>query len=86
MDRCTFADCGHDLPVRANFCPHCGRPGLFPNVRAASQPDEVAALDQRCADARRAAYARGCAPVADAFLLATAGSRAVIARPLGEAA
>jgi hypothetical protein len=84
MDSCAFADCGHGLPVRANFCPHCGRPGLFPNVREASRPAEVAALGLRYADTRRDTDARGCAPIADAFLLAASASRAVIARPLGE--
>jgi hypothetical protein len=84
MDLCSFPDCGHPIPVRANACPHCGRPGLFPNVRAATRPDEVAALDQRYADTRRDADARGCGAVADALVLAVSGSRAVIARPLGE--
>ena len=84
MDRCAYPECGHELPVRADRCPHCGRPGLYPNVRAASHPSEVAALAQRCADARAAADARGCATVADALVLAAAGSKAVIARPLGE--
>lgn len=70
--------------MRANQCPHCGRPGLFPNVRAASQPEERAALDRRHADARRDADARGCGTVADAFLAKVDGSRAVIARPFGE--
>lgn len=84
MDRCTEPDCGHELPARASFCPHCGRPGLYPNVRAAADKDEVAALERRHADARAAADGRGCGAVADALLLAVEGSRAVIARPLGE--
>ncbi len=84
MDLCGFPDCGHDVPDRATGCPHCGRPGLFPNVRAASRPDEIAALDQRYADARRDVNARGCSTVADAFMQQVEGSKAVIARPLGE--
>jgi hypothetical protein len=53
-------------------------------VRAAGHSDEVTALGRRCDDARHGADVRGCAAIADAFLLAAAGSRAVIARPLGE--
>jgi len=53
-------------------------------MRAASRPDEIAALDQRYADARRDVNARGCSTVADAFMQQVEGSKAVIARPLGE--
>jgi hypothetical protein len=53
-------------------------------VRAATQADEVAKLTKRYANARRDADARGCGVVADALVLATSDSRAVIARPLGE--
>lgn len=84
MNRCTFSDCGYVLPVAADRCPHCGRPGLFPNVRAASQPAERDALERRYRRARDDIQARGCAREANAFMAALEGSRAVIARPLGE--
>src|ERR1022692_1241272 len=84
MDRCNFEDCGHELPVRADRCPHCGRPGLFPNVRAAQQPDELSELERRYARARAEIQGRGCDGVADAFERAIASSHAIIARPLSE--
>jgi hypothetical protein len=84
MDRCEFTDCGHELPIRSDRCPHCGRPGLFPNVRVASQPTELVALDGRYQDTRRAIDARGCAGVADAFMEKVDASTAVITRPLGD--
>lgn len=39
--------CHNDIPSSAERCPHCGRPGLFPNVRAAERATERAALNQR---------------------------------------
>jgi hypothetical protein len=84
MDRCPFIDCGHGLPINADRCPHCGRPGLYPNVRAASRPAEKQALARRYRGARYALHSRGCGNVADALMKALAGSTAVITRPLGE--
>ncbi len=77
---CEF--CGHPVPVSAERCPHCYRPGLFPNVRAAELPEERAAIEERCAKGVAEAEARGSGPVVRAFEAATATSWAVIARPL----
>jgi hypothetical protein len=84
MILCEYPECGNEIPDAYAFCPHCGRPGLYPNVRAAGHKDELAALEQRYTEARRNVDARGCGAVADAFLRAIESSKAVIARPLGE--
>jgi len=54
---CGF--CSNPIPAPAERCPHCGLPGLFPNVRAAERKAEVAALNQRYEGARADALARG---------------------------
>ena len=78
------AHCKNDMPGSASICPHCGRPGLYPNVRAAEDPAEVAALDGRYLAAFNDATARG----ADANLRDFEGkikqSRAVLARTANE--
>src|SRR5436305_11080161 len=76
--------CRHEVPLERNSCPHCGRPGLFPNVRAASAPDERAALDRRYRAALQDAAVRGCGSRVADFERAVAGSKAVMARPLRE--
>lgn len=78
------AACSHDIPLNLNQCPHCAQPGLFPNVRAAAQPEERAALEQRYQQAIAEAAARGEAAAVQEFQDALGDSRAVIARPLGE--
>ncbi len=40
-------DCSFAIPASAVRCPHCARPGYFPNVRAADQEDERTALAVR---------------------------------------
>jgi hypothetical protein len=68
-----------------NCCPHCGRPGLFPNVRAAQIESERQALDKRYQATLTDTVARGAeGPIRD-FDAATQASKAVIARPLGDA-
>lgn len=54
----------------------------FPNVRAASTPEEKAALLERLKDARVSTRARNCEQVLDEFGDAVKKSRAVIWRPL----
>ena len=77
-------ECHHDVPPSWNSCPHCGRPGLFPNVRAAGQPAEKKALVRRYHKAKKAAATRDAGPVLQDFEAAMGRSQAVLARPLGE--
>jgi len=79
---CEF--CGYEVPLSWNYCPHCARPGRFPNVRATQVDDEREALDQRYQAALNEATRRGCRGVLDSFETAAAGSKAVINRRLEE--
>lgn len=38
-------ECHFEIPSSADRCPHCARPGLYPNVRAVQTDDERAALE-----------------------------------------
>lgn len=67
-----------------NHCPHCARPGLFPNVKAAQTPAEKDALEKRYQKARRSGAARGADQEIESFEKATTASKAVIARPARE--
>jgi hypothetical protein len=77
-------DCAQPLSIMATHCPHCARPGRYPNVLMASQAADVAALDDRVQKAEARASARGAAVNVQDFSAALAGSKAVIARPRGE--
>lgn len=79
---CT--DCGNNIPPSAERCPHCGRPGLFPNVRAAQAPEERDTLQKRYQAAVNDADARGAGNVLKDFETATTGSQAVICRSMHE--
>jgi hypothetical protein len=85
MSSTACKDCGNDIPLSWNFCSHCGRPGLFPNVRAAQMEPERTALDARYQAALRAAEGRGCRKVAEEFEAEARRSKAVISRALQEA-
>jgi hypothetical protein len=76
---CDF--CKNDVPPSANQCPHCGRPGLFPNVRIAETPAEQTALNRRYQAAKKDLVARGAASNLNDFEKVIANSRAVISRP-----
>jgi hypothetical protein len=76
--------CHGTIPDSEVRCPHCGLPGLFPNVRAAQAPAELNALERRYADAVGTAVQQGSADVVRALEAAVAGSRAVINKPLRE--
>lgn len=52
-------DCRLPVGIVLDRCPHCGRPGLFPNVALASISSEVAALQARYDAACTDAEARG---------------------------
>lgn len=79
---CTY--CTNDFPFSAGQCPHCGQPGLFPNVYAAEEPDERAALDRRYKSAQTDSMKRGATASLNDFETAAASSKAVIARSIIE--
>lgn len=76
------ADCGFEMPREFEVCPHCGRPGRFPNVLDADDPDEVQALDSRYAAAVQSAEGRGVLPQVRDFELRAASGQAVMVCPL----
>lgn len=84
MSSTSCKDCGNEVPLSWNYCPHCGKPGLFPNVRAAQMAPEQKALDARYQAAVLAAKERGCRKVAEAFEAEAGRSKAVISRSLRE--
>ncbi len=77
-------DCGQVLPESADRCPHCARPGHFPNVRAAEQPEEKAALQKRLEKARRHADAAGTRPLLDVLERRAGASQAVLCKHVSE--
>lgn len=77
-------ECLHTIPSAAVRCPHCARPGLFPNVREVEQPDDVKALEDRLRTVQDAAATRGATETLTAFVAAVDGSKAVLARSLNE--
>ncbi|HEX7185075.1 MAG TPA: hypothetical protein VF756_24820 [Thermoanaerobaculia bacterium] len=73
---CEF--CKNNIPVTEERCPHCGRVGKAPNVKAAEAESEKQALDERYQASLWDADGRRCRDVVDAFEAAAAGSQAVI--------
>jgi hypothetical protein len=73
---CAF--CGNEFSLALEQCPHCGRAGTVPNVKAAEEEAERQALDQRYRAAFRKAADRGCQTRLGDFEAALAGSKAVI--------
>jgi hypothetical protein len=82
MEVCTH--CTHDVPSPAACCPHCGRPSLFPNVRAAHKQDERKALNRRYKERIKAAQAQNASKNVHSFQEALRRSTIVVARPLKE--
>jgi hypothetical protein len=80
---CGF--CTYEVPLERTTCPHCARPALYPNVRAAELAVERQALADRYRAALQDSDTRGCRPVVEAFEVETGKSKAVIARSLEEA-
>lgn len=72
--------CRHSFAIWLDRCPHCARPGLFPNVKMAEDAEEQKALSRRYDRAVRDAKARGAEPAVRDFEAAAASSVAVIAR------
>jgi hypothetical protein len=84
VDPAQCDHCHHEIPPSWVRCPHCGLPGLFPNVRAAQAEPERKALERRYENARQVAADRGAEAAVQAFEEATRGSKAVIARSMRE--
>jgi len=76
------ASCGTPVPVASRNCPVCQTDVGFPNVRAAQETKERAALGERVEDARVSARARKCEAVLDDFSNAVLRSKAVTCRSL----
>lgn len=74
--------CGKPIPDFARNCPYCQGDVGFPNVRAALDSKEAAALAQRVKNAFISVRARHCEPVLVDFGRAVLTSQAVIARSL----
>ena len=76
--------CNNPLPRSASLCPHCGRPGLYPNVEDAEEDAERAALDQRYREALTESATRGADQALKKFEAAASDSKAVLARSPGD--
>lgn len=77
-------ECSNEIPQPAERCPHCGRPGIFWNVIAATEAVEQAALDGRYRTAIADATSRKVANIVQDFEAAVSQSSVVIARQEGE--
>jgi hypothetical protein len=80
----SCSDCGNSFHLSQPQCPHCGRPGLYGNVYAAEDADEVNALEERYQLAKHDAATRGSDTAIGNFETALLNSQAVIARPVNE--
>jgi hypothetical protein len=78
MDPTLCAFCGNEVALALEQCPHCGRAGAVPNVKAAEAKAERRALDRRYQAGLRNATQRKCRATLDRFETALAGSKAVI--------
>lgn len=76
--------CSTNVSTHLQRCHVCGTDIGFPNVRAAQEAGEEAALDARLASAKIAARARGSLLALEGFSNAVAKSSAVLARSLGD--
>lgn len=66
MDRtCEF--CTYSMSLESRFCPHCGRPQLFPNVERAKIDAEREELEKRYQSALKKAEKQTSAAVVQAF-------------------
>lgn len=79
---CDF--CHNEIPASATICPHCGNPGLYPNVRAAEDPYEMMALESRYQVAMTDAVSRDARHTLQDFESEIGNSQAVIARSVNE--
>lgn len=77
-------ECRNGFPGSEERCPHCARPGLYPNVFTAEDAAEVDAVERRYQLARQAGMLRGADAAIENFEIEIDKTRAVIARPVGE--
>lgn len=78
-------DCKIEFQINLDRCPHCARPGLFPNVRLAEEESERAELLKRYEESYREADTRGAlAAVATFEQRVKAEAKAVLARTANE--
>jgi hypothetical protein len=77
-------ECGNEIPLNVTLCVVCSASVGFPNVRYAARKEERDALEQRLADARISAKARGTADKLTAFGQSVARSKTVISRSQGD--
>lgn len=76
--------CGIEVASHLRYCTVCGEDIGFPNVRLAQSPAEQEALAKRLKVAETIADAGGYRSVLENFGTAVAGSKAVMARSLGD--
>jgi hypothetical protein len=77
--------CSNSIPSSADRCPHCARPGYYPNVRAAEVAEEVDALENRYVSSLERARLRGAErQVLDFEATVRNSSVAVLARSISE--
>ena len=80
---CPNSDCSAEIPAHVRFCVVCGTDVGCPNVRAASDVEEVQALDERVEKAHAHAKSVGAGEVLESFFKAVKSSKAVVSLPLG---
>ena len=73
--------CGNGFHFSLKECPHCGRPGLYPNVFAANQDAELEVLKQRYNEAIEYAVQNGGEEKIRSFEDYVLNAKAIIALP-----
>ena len=81
---CPNIDCSEEVPAHVRNCVVCGTDVGCPNVRAASEFEEVQALDERILKANAHAISVGAREVLESFCEAVNSSKAVVSLPLGK--
>jgi len=77
-------ECSFEFALSESRCIHCGRPSYFPNVEAASTPEELAALGARYDSVKDLCVTRGTTTQLESLERVAKGTRAVIARQFRE--
>jgi hypothetical protein len=80
----TCEYCKNSIPRAADRCPHCAKPGYYPNVQDAEDPAEVAALQVRYLKAKADSEKRGADLALQSFEDYLESSVAILVRPAGE--
>jgi hypothetical protein len=84
MPTISCSECTQPMRDDMEKCPHCFRPGLFPNINAAKRQEERDALDQRYQEAYQTAKANGMESKLRKYEAAASKSEAVISRSFSE--